>query len=401
MESNNKPDDFTGADPLDGPRGESIVGTIGEGEYIQESTAIPESGYVEIPETGGEGPQIIADGGDGAIPESTSVDAASSAPAQFGEDKPKSNLKKNLPFLVVGGVAVALAGVVLSKMMGGEAAPAANVPQLPASQAAAASTPVMLPVAKAASEVASSASEAASAASSAASEVDLAASAAVSAASDADSAASSVASAAVVAAASAPDSQAAQQAQASKPTVPVTPVTPVVAAVAQTPASATPIKAASSAESTQYAAAAAALAALSKPATAPAAKTDVKAASVAPAAQCTCDPRAADAAKVAATPTGTEQAKQVAKAKKAKKVKQAKAFSLKEGKPVKLKKPGNPAPSTKGYEMHMGLNGLAWVHLPDGTRLIVKVGDTVPGLGQVKSIDTDNHVMHVGRVTLK
>lgn len=111
--------------------------------------------------------------------------------------------------------------------------------------------------------------------------------------------------------------------------------------------------------------------------------------------ECVCNAVANKQAAATTTATAT-QTKQVKKRKPV-----AKSFRLSEAKPVKVKKPADQPPSTTGYELHMGVNGLAWVHLPNGNRVIAAVGDTIPGLGVVKSIDMEKHVVRVGRVTLR
>lgn len=67
---------------------------------------------------------------------------------------------------------------------------------------------------------------------------------------------------------------------------------------------------------------------------------------------------------------------------------------------VKKAKP-TPLPSTEGYQVHMGANGLAWVKLPGGEMRVVAQGDRIEGLGTVKEIDSRNHLIKVGRVTLR
>jgi hypothetical protein len=68
---------------------------------------------------------------------------------------------------------------------------------------------------------------------------------------------------------------------------------------------------------------------------------------------------------------------------------------------AKVKKVAEPLPSTEGYEVHMGANGLAWVTLPGGERRIVTEGDRIEGLGVVAKVDSENHLIRVGRVTLR
>ena len=74
---------------------------------------------------------------------------------------------------------------------------------------------------------------------------------------------------------------------------------------------------------------------------------------------------------------------------------------IKFAKAPKPKKAPEPLPSTVGYQVYMGANGLAWVVTPDDERIIVTVGDKIPGLGVVKAIDTKAHQIRVGRVTLR
>lgn len=66
-----------------------------------------------------------------------------------------------------------------------------------------------------------------------------------------------------------------------------------------------------------------------------------------------------------------------------------------------VKKSVEPAPRADGYEIHLGANGLAWITMPDGDKRVVAKGDRIEGLGVVQEVDTENHLIRVGRVTLR
>lgn len=358
---------FEQDDPLDHVSGTISASSqfIHDSTMIPESTIIPESALVLQDDFGqDEGPQVMGSGNDdeGEVPESLST-AASELPAS-GKSKGAA-IKKNLPMIIFGVVAVGLMGAVGIKFMGsGDPAAAQQQAQTTQSAPSAPSTQAVkapdMPLVAMTPEVPQALAEQAPSAA------------------YADS--SSVAPPPMAAAVAAATTVAAVAAVGS-----VSPVAaPTVAAVSSVPpvsSVAAPSAVADDLYSTKGMG--------GTPVATPKA------------------PSAGTLEPVAQAPEKSVDAVLCAPVKRAAKpsVKKTALHGSAPGKHAarrsKVANPPEALPSTEGYGVQMGANGLAWITLPSGESRIVAKGDRIEGLGVVTEINASAHQIRVGRVTLR
>ena len=361
---------------------DQIAGSItGSGNFIPESTMIPESGYVPHDEVeNDDGPQVMP------IEESVST-SDQELPVQGGNKS--SILKKNLPMVIFGVVAAGLMGVVALKalgVVGGQTMKQTS--PIVAADPVAQSIPI-IPAIPAAS---------------------------------------------IAPMASAPDltsSEAVSPDPRTYAATPVDPVRPIGAAVLETQkvesnptiagvappgisvTSAGPLEtSATSAAAPLVVASSAAISKIptpvevddlfaSKPV--PAASTS-RAHSKPPVAVAAVEPSSAiapapDKEIVKCEPSVKKPLTQKHATHKKQPVKAEKTADA--NRPKKVPSVAETLPSTDGYRVHMGANGLAWLTLPSGETLVLAKGDRIDGLGVVNEIDVRSHTVHVGRVTLR
>jgi hypothetical protein len=319
----NEKHEFDQPDPLD-----NVGGTIsGSSEFIPESTMIPESGLILPDESGhGNGPEVMeGEDGEGAIPESVATDSAELPGSKKGGGSDKASaIKKNLPFIVFGAVALGIVGVMGVKMMGG----GEEAPQ----QQAAVQQPVQKPVQKPVEVVK-------------------------------------------------PVEPVAAPVAVAAPAIDPTPVAPVAPVSVAPVAPVAPVAVATPPSDDMYS---------TKGIPMPPVKTTPTPTPVPVAAQPALGQCAPVKVEVPKCDAGADQPAVKTVKKSTGGMKYAKA-----------KKKPEPLPSTEGFEVHMGANGLAWLTLPGGEQRVVTVGDRIEGLGVIKEIDADKHLIKVGRVTLR